>query len=297
MADEPTRVAAATDRLGAAVHDGTHAAWTLAAIAVAFGDGEGRRRAAALAVLDAAGIDAGRLDPASGPGRSAQAMAVLSGAASAARGHERGWGDLPDAVLIAQGRASAQRAPMVARMVSRLPGLAELLAAPDAAILDVGTGTAALAVAYAEVFPGVRVVGLEVLPRVIALAEATVAASSVADRVEIRRQNIAELDETDRYAYAWLPAPFVREPELHEGVRRVAAALVPGGWLALASLRFGQSPLEDAVAQFMTISWGGTPVDPAMAAELLTGAGLLDLIIPPTPPEAPIITFARRPPA
>jgi SAM-dependent methyltransferase len=182
------------------------------------------------------------------------------------------------------------------------------LAAPDAAILDVGTGTAALAVAYAEAFPEVRVVGLDVLPRVIALAEATVAASSVADRVEIRRQSVAELDEirrqsvaeldeTDRYAYAWVPAPFVPEPALREGVRRVAAALVPGGWLALASQRFGQSPLEDAVARFTTISWGGTPVDAPMAAELLTGAGLLDLIIPPTSPDAPVITFARRSPA
>jgi hypothetical protein len=65
----------------------------------------------------------------------------------------------------------------------------------------------------------------------------------------------------------------------------------------LPSHRFGQSPLEDAVARFTTISWGGTPVDAAMAAELLTGAGLLDLIIPPTPPEAPVIMFARRPPA
>lgn len=97
----------------------------------------------------------------------------------------------------------------------------------EAAILDVGTGTATLAVAYAEAFPGVRVVGLDVLPRIIALAEATVAASSVADRVEIRRQSVAELDETDRYAYAWLPAPFVPQPALRAGVRRVAAALVP----------------------------------------------------------------------
>jgi hypothetical protein len=224
-------------------------------------------------------------------------MAPLIEAVAAASDDEPSWADQPDAALIAQGRASAQRAPMVARMVPRLQGLAELLARPDAAILDVGTGTAALAVAYAEVFPGVRVVGLEVLPRVIALAEATVAGSSVAGQVEIRRQSVAELDETDRYAYAWLPAPFIPEPALREGVRRVAAALVPGGWLALASYRFEQSPLEDAVARFTTVSWGGTPVDAAMAAELLTGAGLLDVIVPHTPPGAPVITFARRPPA
>jgi Methyltransferase small domain len=201
MAEEPTGIVGAPDRPSAAVHDGTQAAWTLAAIAVAFGGIEGRRRAAALAVLDAAGIDVGSLDPSSAPGRSAQAMAPLIQAAAAVSVDEHGWADQPDAALIAQGRASAQRAPIVARMVPRLQGLAELLAAPDAAILDVGTGTAALAVAYAEAFPGVRVVGLDVLPRVIALAEATVAASSVADRVEIRRQSVAE-DRTLRVRLA-----------------------------------------------------------------------------------------------
>jgi hypothetical protein len=279
------------------VHDGTQAAWTLAAIAVAFGGSHERRRTAALAVLDAAGIDVASLDASSASGRSAHAMAPLIQAAAAVDVDERGWANQPDAALIAQGRTSARRATMLARMVPQLRGLAELLAAPDAAILDVGTGTAALAVAYAEAFAGVRVVGIDTLPRVIALAEATVAASSVADRVEIRRQSVAELDETERYAYAWLPAPFVPESALRAGVRRVAAALVPGGWLALASHRFGRSPLEDAIARFTTISWGGTPVDAAMAAELLTGAGLLELVIPSTPSDAPVITFARRPPA
>jgi SAM-dependent methyltransferase len=248
-------------------------------------------------VLDAAGVDVASLDPSSASGRSAQAMAPLIQAAAAVDVDERGWADQPDPVLIAQGRTSARRATMVARMVPHLRGLAELLAAPATAILDVGTGTAALGVAYAGAFAGVRVVGIDTLPRVIALAEATVAASSVADRVEIRRQSVAELDETERYAYAWLPAPFVPESALRAGVRRVAAALVPGGWLALASHRFGRSPLADAIARFTTISWGGTPVDAAMAAELLTGAGLLELVIPSTPSDAPVITFARRPPA
>src|SRR5262249_1397994 len=182
------------------MHDGTQAVWTLAAIAVAFGGIEGRRRAAALAVLDAAGIDVGSLDPSSAPGRSAQAMAPLIQAAVAVSVDEPGWADQPDAALIAQGRASGQRVPIVGQMVPRLQGLAELLAGAGDAILEVGTGTAALAVEYAKAFPGVRVVGLDVLPRVIALAEATVAASSVADRVEIRMQSVAELDETERYA-------------------------------------------------------------------------------------------------
>lgn len=58
-----------------------------------------------------------------------------------------------DEALLAQGRASAQGASTFAQFgLPRLSGLAEMLARPNARILDVGTGVAALAVAYAELF-------------------------------------------------------------------------------------------------------------------------------------------------
>jgi methylase of polypeptide subunit release factors len=76
-----------------------------------------------------------------------------------------------------------------------LGGLAEALARPGARMLDVGTGVAAMAVAYAELFPELTVVGLDVLPRALALAAATVAASGVADRVVLREQDVTTLDD------------------------------------------------------------------------------------------------------
>jgi methylase of polypeptide subunit release factors len=99
-----------------------------------------------------------------------------------------------------------------------LAGLQETFA-DGARMLDVGTGVAAMAVAYAELFPQLTVVGIDVMPRVLALAEQTVAASSVSDRIILRQQDVISLDEPETYAFAWLPAPVHPELATHRGAR------------------------------------------------------------------------------
>lgn len=87
------------------------------------------------------------------------------------RGEGQMWTDQPDAALQAWGRASAQGAHVFAeRMLPQLSGLIEALREPDVQMLDVGTGVAAMAVAYAERFPALTVVGLDGFPRALARA-------------------------------------------------------------------------------------------------------------------------------
>jgi SAM-dependent methyltransferase len=162
-------------------------------------------------------------------------------------------------------------------------------------MLDVGTGVGGLAVAYAEAFPALAVVGIDVLPRVLALAGKTVAASSVADRVVLKEQDIGALDEPATYALAWLPAPFVPEAPLRAGLLQLRTALVPGGWLVIGHGKFGGHPVEDAVGRFKTVAYGGTALDDAQAAALLAEAGLEDVRNVPTPAGAPALTVGRRP--
>jgi methylase of polypeptide subunit release factors len=123
-------------------------------------------------------------------------------------------------------------------------------------MLDVGTGVAALAVAYAELFPQLTVVGIDVIPRVLALAEQTVTASSVSDRVLLRQQDVSSLDEPETYAFAWVPAPFIPESALGVGVVRVVQSLLPGGWLMLGHGKYGGSAVDDAVGRFKTVAYG-----------------------------------------
>jgi methylase of polypeptide subunit release factors len=175
----------------------------------------------------------------------------------------------------------------------RLPGLSPALAAGGARILDVGTGVAALAVAWAELLPAVTVVGIDVLPRVLALAEAVVAASPAAARVVLRQQDVADLGEEARYALAWLPAPFVPEVALRVGLGRIHRALTPGGWVIVGHRKFAGDPMASAVTRFKTLAYGGTALDEEQARELLQQNGFRDIASMPTPPGAAAITVAR----
>ncbi|HLY32900.1 MAG TPA: class I SAM-dependent methyltransferase [Jatrophihabitantaceae bacterium] len=287
------------DDLRAAAHEWDRHAWSLAALTLALNpiDHDEQLTRAAAGVLDALGLsDALHAAPPDARGAFAsQTSAGLLQTAAIVRGGST-WTDQSDEALIAQGRASAQGVPMFAQFVlPALGGLAERFGAPGARMLDVGTGTAALAIAYAQAFPQLEVVGVDVWPGVLALAGASVAASDVRDRVVLRHEDVGELTETDAYDLVWLPAPFVPEPALHAAVPRLVAALRPGGWIMVGHGRFAGDAVENAVNVFKTVAFGGTPLDAAAAQQLLTTAGLVDVQGLPTPPGAPALTVGRRP--
>ena len=213
------------------------------------------------------------------------------------RGDAQLWAGQSDEALLAQGRASAQGAAGLLQFgLPMLPGLAQALAHKGARMLDVGTGVAALAVAYARALPAVTVVGIDVMARVLALAARTVAeADDVAGRVELREQDVSALTEEGVYALAWLPAPLVPEPALREGATRVVRALVPGGWVMMGHGTYGDNTAEDALSRFKTVAFGGTALDDGAAQQLLKDAGIPKPFTIPTPPGAPAMTVGRAP--
>jgi methylase of polypeptide subunit release factors len=206
------------------------------------------------------------------------------------------WADQSDAALLAQGVSSGRVASGFLRLVSvAMPGLAGTVARPGARMLDVGTGVGGLAVALAELLPQLTVVGIDVLPRVLALAERVRAASPAADRVVLRHQDVAALDEEDAYDLIWLPSPFLPEETLLAAVPAVARALRRDGWLMLGHGKYGSDPVEDAINRFKTTAFGGTPVDDRRAQQLLADAGLAAVSTAPTPLGSPGVTVGRRP--
>ena len=221
-------------RLHELLSTGDRAAWATAALALVAGaGGTPELRRSAGEVLDALGIS---LDSDAVPGIDRAGVAgqaaspLLQTSTLLTRGEV--WVDQPDEAIIAQGRASAQGAAAFERLgLPFMGGLAEALATPGARMLDVGTGVAALAASYAELFPELTVVGIDVLPRVLALAEDLLRTSPVADRVILREQDVSGLTDEATYALAWLPAPFV--PEAAAAGRGAAPRALPHpGWVA-----------------------------------------------------------------
>jgi hypothetical protein len=287
----------ARDQLDSFLHDGDQTIWSIAALVLALQAlASEEQRAAAQAVLNACGLDGlTDLDADDADGLASQAAAPIHQAAALLRGEGQMWTAQSDEALLAQGRASAQGAAGFAQFgLPMLTGLQEAFA-EGARMLDVGTGVAAMAVAYAELFPKLTVVGIDVMPRVLAMAERTVAESSVSDRVILREQDVSSLDDPETYALAWVPAPFIPEAALVPGVPRVAVALLPGGWLMLGHGKYGGSAVNDAIGRFKTVTYGGTALNDEQAAEMLRSAGLLEVRTVPTPEGAPAITVGRKP--
>jgi SAM-dependent methyltransferase len=286
------------DAVRRAVQRLDEAVWELAALVLVLdtpGDAVG---AAAQEVLAARQL-AGSAADVDGPLRAmiaAQARSPLLQAAALVSGGVVDWSHQPDEALLAQGRASGQAAaPFATYLLPQLGSLGERLRQPGARMLDVGTGVGALALAYAEQFPALQVVGIDVLPRVLALAEQTLASSPAGERVELRRQSVAELADREAFDLAWVPAPFVPPVALRAGLPRVVAALRPGGWAMLGHGKLHEDPVKAALTRFKTVAYGGTPLDDEQAQRELADAGCDHVQTVPTPPGAPSMTVGQRP--
>jgi SAM-dependent methyltransferase len=279
------------------------AAWCLAALALATTGQEetaltvaAGQVLAAVGLVDAPGLPPRGVDPSAAHLLGHQAAAPLHKTSTLVRTGRADWSAQSDESLLAQGRASAQGARAFAEFgLPHMGDLAQRLATPGARMLDVGTGVGALAVSYAEVFPALHVLGIDVLDRVLDLARRTIASSAVSERVSVRKQDVAELTDDAGFDLAWIPAPFVPEQALRRGMSRIAATLRPGGWVMVAHGKYGLDPVSDAVSRFQTVAYGGTALDDAAARRLLTDNGLTSVATAPTPPGAPGITMGCRP--
>lgn len=225
-------------------------------------------------------------------------QAVAAAASDGAGASEGGWGAQTDEVLLHQGRASAATGRALAgRIVPRLAGCAERLAAEGSRILDVGTGVGALAAALAEGFPRARVEGIDVLERALDLGRAELAAAdpAVAARVSLHQRDAADVSEEAVYQLVWLPAPFLSEEALSAALPRLAAALAPGAWLVAGTNPVAEDALRRSVGRWTAVRGGGNSFDTVRMTEELEALGLAETNTFPTVPGGPVLVAARRP--
>src|SRR5262249_43568397 len=148
-----------------------------------------------------------------------QAAAPLHQAVALASGRAISWSAQSDQALLAQGRASAFGARAFAELaVPAMGDPGSRPAGPGARMLAARNGVGALAVAFAQVFPQLHVLGIDVLDRPLELARENIAASDVAARVTVRKQDVAGLADDIGFDLAYLPAPFIPRPALQAGL-------------------------------------------------------------------------------
>ena len=144
------------------------------------------------AVADAAGVDLSSLEP---PQR-AMVLGLIRlsfrQADDQLNDPDRplGWTHTDPTVLEGMGRMSM----MIPTLLAGAPEFASLTS-----FLDVGTGVGLLAVSAASVWPKATIVGIDVWEPSLERARKNVSEAGLADRITLRNQDLAALDDTATY--------------------------------------------------------------------------------------------------
>ena len=200
---------------------------------------------------------------------------------------EAGWTYTDPIILDGWGRGSA----MVPTLIAANPELREV-----DSFLDVGTGVGLLAVAAAGVWPTARIVGIDTWDASLERARANIAQASLEDRVTLRKQDVAEVDDEDQYDCVWVPTFFLAEDTFTRALAHLMRAVRPGGWIVLGRMAPPPDPLAEATATLRTIRGGGFDLDGKRAVELLEQAGCTSVHAAPRMGPAPMeLVLGQKP--
>ena len=119
-------------------------------------------------------------------------------------------------------------------------------------------------------------VGIDVFDTALALAHDNVHASAVADRIELRSQDVIELDDDSVYDAVWLPLPFLPEAVVPAAIQTTAVALRPGGWLLGGSFAGSGDRLSQLMVDLRTVRSGGRSWTADEIVGMLSEQGLAD---------------------
>ena len=183
-----------------------------------------------------------------------------------------GWTYRDPQLLQAQGLLSAGVVMQLEALAEARPELAAATSR-SGRLLDVGTGVARLAIAAAQRWPHLRVLGIDIWQPALDLARQNVAASGLAGRIELRIQDVLELTERDAFRLAWLPAPFLARATFATALGVLRSALEPGGWLVVGQYAIPREPLGRELTRLLVVRSGGFPWMPHELSELLRAAG------------------------
>jgi len=207
-------------------------------------------------------------------------------------GRSGGWDQVDVPLLQSVGRLSMGISGAVQVAERRLPDLGDRLAGPDARFLDVGTGTGWLAIAIAQAHPTLHVVGVDIFEPALDLARTNVKGAGLADRIELRLQDAALLDEPDGYDAIWLALPFLPKDVVVPIMDAAARSLKPGGWLLPGTFTGPGDRLSELLTDLRTVRSGGHPWRPEEIIDLMATAELADAQEIPRTWPAPVRLYA-----
>jgi SAM-dependent methyltransferase len=217
-------------------------------------------------VLAAAGIDINTLEPQQRMmiAGLVRTMFAQSGDLLARPARAPGWSYTDSALLEGIGRASM----MMPTLLATAPELANV-----SSLLDIGTGVGLLAVAATQTWPECAVVGIDVWEPSLDLARNNVKGANLDNRIELRMQDLADIDDVERFDCVWFPTFFFSREAIIDALPKLSAALTGGGHVVLAHADPPTDALVQATNRLRTVRDGGSGLDSEGATQLLGDAG------------------------
>ncbi|MFP5076232.1 SAM-dependent methyltransferase [Rhizobium sp. YIM 134829] len=207
---------------------------------------------------------------------------ALGEASELFRNPDRGanWEIFDPAALQAIGRASRSVFTRICQIAEAHPRLQDAL---EGCFLDVGTGVAEIALEAARTCPRLRVEGIDIWEPALKIARKNVGESGFADRVTIRKLDVAALDERDRYTLAWLPTMYLKRASVEIALDRIARASRSDAYLVAALYSRAEDPFLALMADLRTLRSGGEIRNPALLRSMMEARGYVDLEMSVTP--------------
>jgi SAM-dependent methyltransferase len=230
----------------------------------------------AIGALSLGNIDA--LEPSQRAVIVAQLTYALQEALDLIREPERpaGWAYQDATILQDRGRGSRAMAHIIADLARQRPKFAALLER-EPRFLDIGTGVAFIAIEAAKLWPKMRITGIDIWDPALKLAETNIAGEGLQDRIALRRQSVAEIDDESAFDLIWMPSMFLPLKVIELALPRVVRALSSGGMLILGTYAPALGPFGRFASRLLTVRSGGHPWDQSEMKDRLVPLGLVDI--------------------
>jgi len=148
---------------------------------------------------------------------------------------------------------------------------------PDCDFLDVGTGVGWLAIEAANLWPGMRIVGLDIWEPSLQLAATNISDEGLQDRITLRCQSISDIDDEAAFDIVRLPSTFLPRDVVNNALPRIVRALRLGGFLLFGGVATRPDPLSQSLSSLQIIRSGGHPWQVEEITEQLRATGFSDI--------------------
>ncbi len=177
---------------------------------------------------------------------------------------QAGWHYTDELILQSQGLYSQY---IVTDCFTQVPAVQNLLQQANTVFLDVGAGVGQIALRACAEYPALKVIALEPADVPFTLATKNINASAYANRIDLRKGMLQDIQDHHTVDVAWFPHVFIDDKHLASCLQKLKLAIKPNGILITTALATTAATQATSIKHLINALYGGLRnADTVMAA-------------------------------